>query len=408
MIAIDDPTGKGRRMNGRENRRHRGTTLVAVTTIGVIVGLLAAAMVQLGYHARMLAVRNVQGISARAAADAGMAEAVFKMQKKLITEAGWDNSTLPTPAGTSLDDLTSATYTFTITGDIGTGWLIDATGTCGGQSRSTHTQLDIGSYWEGIGVENEVDVKLGTTFGVINGIGSDMTIRSNSTIADTLKFKAFVTVPGDVICGPGGDPETVIDVKASTVIQGEVYAASEELEFPPVAPPAGTAYVGTPITSTTTIAGGSWQYDEINLGNSAVLTITAPTVLYVTGQTILGNSSEVVVEPGGSLALYLGSDLINNNSTGFFNGTNDSTKLKIYGLPTCTEIDLKAKSDLFAAVYAPSADIDLYNSGDFYGAITADSFEMKNSGNFYFDVSLMTTTIEDPAAVFTVGRWWEN
>jgi len=60
--------------------RRKGATLVLVTTIGVIVGILGMVMVQLGYHARMLAIRNVQRISSRCAADAGMVKAIFQMQ----------------------------------------------------------------------------------------------------------------------------------------------------------------------------------------------------------------------------------------------------------------------------------------------------------------------------------------
>jgi hypothetical protein len=99
---------------------------------------------------------------------------------------------------------------------------------------------------------------------------------------------------------------------------------------------------------------------------------------------------------------------VNQNSVGFSNETGIAANLKIYGLPTCTQMDLKAKTDLYAAVYAPSATVNLYNSGDFYGAITADSFYLKNSGNFYFDMNLLTTTIDDAAAVFAISRWWEG
>jgi hypothetical protein len=391
----------------RRCKFRRGSTIVLVTAIGVIVGILAMAMVQLGYHARMMAVRNVEGIKARAAADAGMVKAIFLMQKKLIDEATWNNDALPSATDTTVEG-TGCTFTYTVAGSTGAGWQIDSTGTCVGQSRTTHTRLDISTYWEGIGVENTVDVKLGTSFGVIHGVPADMTIRTNSTATDALKFKAFVTVPGDVLCGPGGDPDTVIDVKATTVISGETYAASEPILFPPVSAPLGTTYVSTPITTTSTLSGGSWQYDTINLGNSQVLTINGPTVLYITGTTTLNNSAEIIVAPGGSLELYLGGNLVNQNSVGFSNETDNSANLKIYGLPGCTEMDLKAKSTLYAAIYTPDAVVNLYNTGDFYGAVTADSFYMKNSGNFYFDMSLMSTTIDDAAAVFTIGRWWEG
>jgi hypothetical protein len=151
-----------------------------------------------------------------------------------------------------------------------------------------------------------------------------------------------------------------------------------------------------------------YKYDTINLPNSGVLRIQAPTTIYVVGPTILNNASEIFIEGDGALHLYLGGNLEDKNSTGFTNDTFDATRLKIYGLDTCLHIDLKAKSDFYGAVYAPEADIDLYNGGDFYGSIAATSFEMKNSGNFYYDRRLSEVDINDAAAVFKVVRWWEG
>ena len=71
-------------------------------------------------------------------------------------------------------------------------------------------------------------------------------------------------------------------------------------------------------------------------------------------------------------------------------------------------MDLKAKSDLYAAIYAPDAVINLFNSGTFTGAIVGNSFYMKNSGVFIYDTSLAYGFIDDPAAVFDLVRWWED
>ncbi len=398
-------------MKRRTNVRRRGATLVLVTSIGVIVGILAMAMIQLGYHARVLAIRNVQRISSRCAADAGMVDAIFKMQKKLIDEVYWDNSNLPSASNVALDpDRANPTFSYIITGGPSS-YLVTSTGTCGvpGMDRTVYSRLRVGSYWEGIGVKQTVDIKLGTSFGVVGpGIPADMIIRSNSTAADSMIFKAFVTVPGDILCGPGGDPEIVIDTKATTTVLGEMYAAKEELIFPDVLPPDNMTYMGSLTNSLILDADVRYQYDTINIPNNGKLQINHKAVVYVTGKMTLNQASEVIVNGGGRLELYLGTALEDKNSTGFSNlNSDDASALKIYGLPTCTFIDLKAKATLAAAVYAPNAVVNLYNSGDFIGSITAYSFDMKNAGNFYFDTRLLSGNINDPAAVFVVGRWWE-
>jgi len=405
--AVELKEGEGA-MKGRKKSRNRGVTLVLITTIGAIVSILGLAMIHLGYHSRMLAARNVQSVTARCAADAGMADAIFQMQKKIVTEQPWDNTTIPTASNVNLVGANSE-YSYTISGAWATGYQIDATGTNGPLTRMTHTTLLVGSYWEGIGVRETVDVKVNSSFGVVGpGLPSDMVIRTNSTKANSIILKSFVTVPGDIVVGPGGDPAVVIEPKDSTVILGECYPATETLVFPDVQPPANMAYMGSLTNGLTISTPGRYQFDTINIPNGDILSISAGVVIYVTGKMTLNQSAEVIVESTGSLELYLGTSLEDKNSTGFSNLTDLATSLKIYGLPTCTDIDLKAKSTLAAAVYAPDADISLYNSGDFIGAITGNSFDMKNSGNFYFDTRLMYVDINDPAAVFVVGRWWEN
>jgi hypothetical protein len=388
----------------------RGSVLVLATTIGVIVGLLGMTMIQLGLHSRLLAIRNVQSIIARCASDAGTVEAVYKMQRKLVTETFWDNSNLPSANDLALSNSPSR-YSYGLTGDPTAGFVITSTGVCGLSTKITHSILRIGSYWEGINVKGEVDIRVGTSLGVIGpGSPSDLTIRSNTTATDAMAFKAFVTVPGDIICGPGGNPDLVIDTKETTIVLGQMYAAPEAMVFPDVpAPlpwwwPPGGSIAGNTVMSHP----GYYRFDTINLPNNAILRINADVVLYVTGAVILNNSAEIIVDPGGSLELYLGTSLEDKNSTGITNATLNATKMKIYGLPTCTQVDLKAKSDLYAAVYAPSADVVLYNAGDFYGAITGNSFDMRNSGDYYFDTNLSATHVNDPAATFVIYRWWED
>ncbi len=400
-------------MKRRKRSRNRGVTLVLVTTIGAIVSILGLAMIHLGYHSRMLAARNVQSITARSAADAGMAEAIFKMQKKIVDELNWDDSTIPTASNVNLVGANSD-YSYTISGTSSTGYQIDATGTSGPATRTTHAGLLVGSYWEGIGVEEHVEVLLGATLGVVGPYADlGMEVRSNSILRNDMVFKAFVTVPGDVVCGPGSDPNVVIDTKNSTVIEGECYAATETLLFPDVQAPEGLPAkpaidLGTNGMKVLTGESDSGMYPFINIGQGATLQITGHVTLYVIGPMILNQASEVVIADSGSLTLYLGTSLEDKNSVGFSNQTYDAELLKIYGLPTCTDIDLKAMSRLDAAVYAPDAQVDIYNSGDFYGAVTAHDLYLKNSGNFYFDTRLLYVNIDDPAAVFVIGRWWEN
>jgi hypothetical protein len=83
------------------------------------------------------------------------------------------------------------------------------------------------------------------------------------------------------------------------------------------------------------------------------------------------------------------------------------TRLKIFGTNECDSIVLMNSGDLSAAIYAPYADLELKNSGAVYGAFTGESLEMKNSGEFYYDIRLLEVSIEDDVA-YLAQRWWEE
>jgi hypothetical protein len=52
---------------------------------------------------------------------------------------------------------------------------------------------------------------------------------------------------------------------------------------------------------------GKW--DEINLGNSEILTINGDVTLYVTSDVLMGNGVGFVFTENSSLVLYLGGDM---------------------------------------------------------------------------------------------------
>jgi hypothetical protein len=389
--------------------KNKGGALVLMTGIGVAMMILSLTIILLGGHGRLIAARTGQKVRARTAADAGMVDAIFKMNKKLIDEAVWDNSTLPS-ASISFAE-TPVSFNYSVSGLPSTSFTITSTGTSGITQENVYAILAVGSYWKGIGVKENVDIKLGTEFSTIPE-GGDIQIRTNSIEANAMRFKAFVSIPGDVIYGHGGDEETVVDTKATTVIEGATYEAEEPLLFPPVSPPDPPLPYQGSINASGQITGDG-QYDMIDIPQSGLLEVTAPSTIYITGNAvgvamILGQDSQLVIKAGASLNLYLGGNLEDKNSMGLYNENPQADTFKIFGLPTCTQMDLKAKSDLYAAIYAPDAVINLFNSGTFTGAIVGNSFYMKNSGVFIYDTSLAYGFIDDPAAVFDLVRWWED
>ncbi len=398
-------------------RKLSGSILALVAVMVVIMAILGLVMIRLGSSARVQAVRTTTDIAARTAADAGLTQAVRLMNKKLAAEPVWDNSTLPNATDAPLPN-SDTTFSFSIEGDQRNGFQVTSTGVSGFAQRKVHSRLSVESLWFGIGVKQNVSVMTKTTFDTLPA-GSDFTIRTNSTADNSIRLFAGTHIPGDVIVGPGGDPETAINTKATTTITGDTYAADEEIEFPDVIVPdlpyKGALPAPEPGDPNLIVlrSTDSGTYDTLNLGQGQKMHIVdGEVMIHVIGDVRLHQSAELHIlnndsEP--ALKLYLGANMQADQGSMIItdNFIEGGTRLKIFGTNDCTSIVLMNAGDLSAAIYAPYADLELKNSGDIYGAFTGNNLEMKNSGKLVFDARLLEIGIDDEAA-YIVQRWWEE
>ncbi|NIP23215.1 MAG: hypothetical protein GWN67_10220, partial [Phycisphaerae bacterium] len=89
------------------------------------------------------------------------------------------------------------------------------------------------------------------------------------------------------------------------------------------------------------------------------------------------------------------------------NLTKDPSKLKIFGLDSCTNIDFKNSGTFYGAIYAPDADVHLYNSFTLYGAVVANSFLQDVNANFYYDMNLREVDATMIGVEMVIKRWSE-
>ena len=263
-------------------------------------------------------------------------------------------------------------------------------------------------------MEDSIDLRNGTTIDWYNFDGDDtLQIGTNSAVDGAIDAHLGVTITGDVVVGTGGDPETVINSKSEAVITGDTYALNEEYELPPITVPAYLESLGSGGTVTNSImVSGMRKYDSISLNPGEVITISGPTILYVTGDVILDNSSilevvDVNTNPDASLILYLGGNFLCRNGGVINNLAKDAQKVKIYGLESCVSIDFFTASIFYGAIYAPNADIRLNNAVEFFGAVVAESLVQSATADFHYDASLNEGTVNDEGVSFVVKQWSE-
>jgi len=393
--------------------KRRGSAITLVMLVIVILLAIGTGLLSLGLHGRIFAIRDASGIAARCAADASLVKALFEMNEKLKVKP-WDGNTLPQETDKALPNC-DAIYSYTVTGNINSGHIIEAIGKSNQAERRAISTLRLqGPFEWAIFTDAGISLRNGTVVDWYHYDADDenLQIGTNSILSGAIDLKSGSIVNGDVVVGVGGDPDVVINAALAT-ITGETDDLTEEYELPPITvpqylqvlPSQGTISGNTTITS-------SAKYDEIDLGSGKIITIDGPVVLYVVGDIVIKNSAELQVvdantNPDASLTMYLGGNLESKNGGLINNQAMDAKKLEIFALDSCQRIMLKNSSDFYGAIYAPKADVIFDNSADSFGSVIAKSFEQKNSSAFNYDASLRDVSIDDEALRFVIQHWSE-
>ncbi len=122
---------------------------------------------------------------------------------------------------------------------------------------------------------------------------------------------------------------------------------------------------GESVTLTGKPGGANYYFTNIELKSGAALNIdtsAGPVNLFMSGE--LNGKHGTITQSGG-----------------------DPKKFAIFS-DTDDPVSLSNASAFYGVIYAPYADLDIYNNATMYGAIIAGTVDVKNSGNFYFDTAL--------------------
>ncbi len=397
-------------MRGRVERSS-GYIMAALLVPILIVLILGSGMLTLGYYSRLQAGNACSEIAARCAADAGMERALYEINTQ-ISAGTWDEGNLPTGAEAFTESQSS--FTYAVAKDASDNYSLASTGTSGRFAKTVSATLKKSGLFD-FAVFARESVLLHNS-SVVDGFdlppGQVVRVGTQSTIAGKIDLKNNAYIHGDIAVGVGGNPALVINDHGAT-ITGNTYAMTEEQYLPAVTVPAeilALSSSGT-INGNTTISSDK-KYNSINLGNSEKITVDGNVRLYITGDITLGNSASIelvdeAANPDANLTLYIGGDFEGKNGSDINNKTQDATKLRIYGLPTCESMIFKNGSDFYGALYAPNADLVLHNSANIYGSIVANSIDQKNSGAFYYDGALQQYDLDDFGVRLILNRWQE-
>jgi len=433
----------------RANRR--GFALAFAAVMVLILSVVGFGILRLGMETRMRAVRTTAEISARAAADAGLTKAVFEMNKNL--DVGWNFGNIVSPAATAFSSA-NANYTYTIeeiTNDaeyeitsIGQSGLtsetVSATVVVQGafnyaifaQGYAIPKQPKPHRHKDGQGPRPPKPLKKGGKFEIkgysvddsyssdpSNAYSGPIELRTNNTHKKSVKLRENVVVNGDVIVGPGGKPEKVIEMKDGASITGDAYpaVARQELLSSSVPQTLESMQVQTYEYQAGVPIVGDKKYSSLIIPKDKVQEINGNCLIHVVGDVKVEDGARLIVTNNSSLRLYVGGEKfeVKKKSAGLINEGQDPTSLLIFGLDACRKVKIENgdAGDFYGAVYAPFAKVEMKINGDLYGAFAGWDVKLKKKkggdhGTFYYDRSLRIGNLlatDALAARFEIKRW---
>ena len=421
----------------------------------VLLSVIGLGLQQLGSGAQMRAARSVAGISARTAADAGFTKAFYEMNKNMNIRP-WNFSNVALAADAALPSA-NADYTYSIEETVrDSEYKITSVGRSGYATKTVSATVRVQGLFEyaicaqGYALPKrpkahkhkqlprppkplkkggKLEIK---GYSIDDSYSSDpseaysgtIQLRTNNNHKKSVKLRENVVINADVVVGPGGDPDKVIEMKGGASITGDAYAATEREELLSITVPSELESLpaieyewhggpGGNIAIT-----GNVKYSSLKIPKPHKQDIVGDVMIYVTGDMKVEDMAELTLTAGSSLKLYVNGKLeVKKKSKGLINETQDPTKLMIFGLDDCRKVKIENEGagDFYGAVYAPYAKVEMKTNGDLYGAFAGWDVKLKRKkgagqGTFYFDRSLRTGNVaasDEGSVRFVVKDWRE-
>ena len=156
------------------------------------------------------------------------------------------------------------------------------------------------------------------------------------------------------------------------------------------------------------LGSGTYVLDSLSMSGQSQMLVTGNAILYVKGAVAMAGQSQIIISQGASLKIYVGG-AVDLKGNGVMNYSLDALQFSLYGLPTCTSIDLGGNAAFTGTIYAPSAAFKAGGGGnnqyDCVGSVIAKTISMNGHFTFHYDEALGKN---GPSSGYVVTSWNEE
>jgi hypothetical protein len=149
------------------------------------------------------------------------------------------------------------------------------------------------------------------------------------------------------------------------------------------------------------IPAGDWEIPgNLSPGGVGIL-IQGKVRIWIKGSLSMSGGTAITLATNANLEVYLGGSMDLSGQC-VVNPSGITANCAIYGLPTCTSMKYTGTAEAFARIYAPQAAVEVGGNFDFSGSIVANSMRFSGTANIHYDEALYG---DGPA--FRIVTWEE-
>lgn len=370
-----------------------------------------------------------QRLSERAfyAADAGIQDGINRLSKKVISDAGSENS-MTWNAGT-VYSTPGFNNTFTVTHHVVGNppavaqtekgkpfYLIRSTGTAGTAKKTLEGAVSFKppSVFDGaMSARDKLTISGGGIVDSYNSTQGTYLSQATHTNAKGQKYanqNGFVSTVGtggsDIEISGGTSVYGSASATGETVLKdgsSHIYGTTTNNATPSDPDPLGVTslvnnadpspgsappdYKGNPLTFSQSQS--PLNFNKFDLSSKTLtLTGSGPVTLYVEGDFSMSGGSKLIMSPGINLTIYVKGNFTVSGG-GIINQDHSPSTLSVYCSKSTGSVALSGDSDFFGTIYAPFMDVQISGGSDFYGAVRAKTITQSGGGSgFHYDESL--------------------
>jgi len=399
--------------------RDNGSMFIVVMVIMAVLTIFITGHLSSIAREHRMTKRYIRNLSALNLAEAGIEAAIWEMtydNGDFTSSEGWTGpADLKTKTGSLLISTgdTQGEYSVSVGDPTGSAPVIVSTGyvpsatAADRKERTVRTEfLKVnGGIEYGIFGKDSITISGGSitdSYVSENGAYADQTSGDDGNVAtngDIIINGDTSYISGDATPGPG---QTVSDPDQ---VSGDSTPNTDTVVLSPI-PPAEIADAAIH-NNNAIIPSEFWQGNpddyRLKLTNGDSLILTEGTY-YFTEFSMSGGT----ITTSGQVTIYLTGDC--NMTGGSLINTSQipaNLIIKSSAAPNPDNMMLAGDSDIYAVVYAPSADIQIAGGGDFYGsAVSGGDLTISGGGSFHYDESL--NSLNNGNASYNMVSWSES